>query len=659
MFTNSEKRTKSRKTLPENMKKDTELSISIDLSTEITKKLQTNTRKNQRISEYMCELIRKTKKRVGKSARHELRCHQPLWRPITAENFKKFVESAPFTEISRFQEKNIMKKVQAKGLENVHKHLLKDMMKAVRVEFVRITHLSGMSTKIKYGPEQIKYSIEPYKFQGRTKSYEKFVKIRKAFKSKWILHLPIIKKIHRECIKSLPYELFSLKFHQTYPLRNFKDLLKEKVQYTSEQLYDFHKKIIGIVDKEEQKQLKRNPQPTTYLKAGTGICTLHISKSIAQTLTYVVNQTSSKQIRPYLVLNVSFENGLVLSPNAEDVISTLCSSLDDILETGRGIHVLERHRVKGYENKYLSLFITDQFINNCKHSLEKDIMQHYEPIIEFLDTLSSEFEDIYKDMIFEDFYLSISDIDYETGCKMIKYLREYLNKILFIPDHEFFRIGKLYLIDYRERLHQGLTKNIDAIFKKLSSQHFWEVNDLCETFEMIKTRAQLKPLTTEELIETGKYMTWIKNEHLDELSSRAYDSLRSLCLFIDLGILTEEHIRMNCKVISWLDQILPIIDEHSVIFDQLKFDAEEKLQKIVEDVNVMIKDVFPLLVIIDEMDDISRVRSYLHKITLHMIKIKEIEEQIVWINTEEVSKQLTFYFCCCLTILTFFGCLSI
>ncbi|KAG5886035.1 hypothetical protein JTB14_000014 [Gonioctena quinquepunctata] len=37
------------------------------------------------------------------------------------------------------------------------------------------------------------------------------------------------------------------------------------------------------------------------------------------------------------------------------------------------------------------------------------------------------------------------------------------------------------------------------------------------------------------------------------------------------------------------------------------------------------------------MDDISRAKSYLNVITLHLTKIKEIEVQILWINKEEVS----------------------
>lgn len=74
--------------------------------------------------------------------------------------------------------------------------------------------------------------------------------------------------------------------------------------------------------------------------------------------------------------------------------------------------------------------------------------------------------------------------------------------------------------------------------------------------------------------------------------------------------------------INWTENIVPIIETHSVTFEQLKFEAEDTLQRVIEEINVLITNTYPLLVILDEMDDIKLARSYLNKITLHMAKIK-------------------------------------
>lgn len=73
------------------------------------------------------------------------------------------------------------------------------------------------------------------------------------------------------------------------------------------------------------------------------------------------------------------------------------------------------------------------------------------------------------------------------------------------------------------------------------------------------------------------------------------------------------------------------------MYEQLKFEAEEKLQKQIETVNELTKAVHPILCLLDDMDDIHKIRQYLGKINLHLLKIKHIETQIEWVNTEEVS----------------------
>lgn len=67
---------------------------------------------------------------------------------------------------------------------------------------------------------------------------------------------------------------------------------------------------------------------------------------------------------------------------------------------------------------------------------------------------------------------------------------------------------------------------------------------------------------------------------------------------------------------------MPVIEQHSLTYEQLKFEAEEKLQKVIEDVSVLITDAYSLLVLLDEMDDIKLARKYLSQIILLMSKIK-------------------------------------
>ncbi|KAG5886036.1 hypothetical protein JTB14_000015 [Gonioctena quinquepunctata] len=517
--------------------------VPMDISTEVTKMFQMNRKEKQRISENMCESIRKTKLKatvIMAGAKYP-----PLpSRPTTSKDLWAFAERCPIVEMSRFQEKDIRNKIHASNLEKKYPQLFSDMLKETKQEFAQIVHYAGMNLKIKACHPEAIFTIEPYKFVGKTDRYQEFLQTRKQFQNKWILHYPIVRNIHRECELNLPYDLFNLEFKRVKTLPELEYTLNDKTQRASQFIYEFYLRIIAIVEKEEMKKDKRVHRRDS-LGASTGLLSLHFSRIIAHTLLNIVKVTAAEDTKPYLSLEVLFKNGLVLEPQAEAVTETYNRFLDRIIETGTEMYVLQRNRVKGFENKYMRLCLTNQFIDECKENIKKNIDKHYEPILNHLEKLNNEFCKIYKDINSESFFETISDIEFEEGCTKINHYRGYLHKVMFIPDFEFFKLGKMSIVNYRESLHDGLNENINCIFEKLCAQHLWEVNDLCETFKMINIRATLKPLTTEELVETGKYMTRIRNEHLEELNDRVHNSLHSLCQIIDLGILTEEHMYLN------------------------------------------------------------------------------------------------------------------
>lgn len=610
--------------------------VAMDLSTDITRLFRVDLHKKKRISEYMCESIRKTKMKAGVS--YQLSCPLLVARPATAKDFVDFSNKSPSGEMSRPLEKRIKKMIQVPDLQKSHAEVLAVIVKEAREEYSKVLRCAGINQKIKNCYPEVKYSLESYKLLGRTDRYDDYLSTRKKLKSKWILHYPIIRKVFKKCVVTIPPELCQLKFDKIFELDEIMYTLKEKARNISQFVYEFYVKISQMVDKDYNKSPKKlqGAISLNYLSACTGLLSVHVSKAIARTLLHVVKYTASNQ--PYISLSVTFKNDLILSPTAEEIINMYHDFMDKIVESGKEIYVLQRNKVRGYENKYMSLCLTEEFTSGCKREVAENIERLYEPVTVYLENMSRDLIRVYPDINSRDFIESISDITFENGCQKIAYYREYVDKVAFIPDREYFQIGQIFLTKYRTDLHDGLTRNVDLIFEKLRLQHLWEVNDLRETFSMIYIRAHQKSITTEELIETGKYMSWIKNEYLDEITARVEDSLASLCRIIDLGFLSDDHIELNAEVINWLDKISPLVEEHLVNFDQLKYDAEEKLQKIVEDVNAAIKAVYPLLVILDDMDDINRVSFYLQIITLHMSKIKDIDEQIAWINKEEASK---------------------
>lgn len=189
----------------------------------------------------------------------------------------------------------------------------------------------------------------------------------------------------------------------------------------------------------------------------------------------------------------------------------------------------------------------------CERKIEFNINTLYEPIKNYINELNNNFQELYSCL--KSNYLNdiiSKDIIFEDGCNQLNYYKNYLNKILlFIPNNVYFNIGNVCMKKYRVILYDGIKNVINTIFNKLCDQHYWEVNDICEKFQLIHTRANQTPLTTEEIIEIGKFMNDIKENQLNELNGRVNNMLKLLVNIIQLGHLTDEHIELNSNAINW------------------------------------------------------------------------------------------------------------
>ncbi|RZC36870.1 DHC N2, MT and/or AAA 6 domain containing protein [Asbolus verrucosus] len=547
-------------------------------------------------------------------------------------DIREFCRNCPSTAMSRFQERDILRKVEARGLETNYPVLLNTIIAEARADFLTITQQSGVETKLTSVRKE--FQVTPYKHLGRTENYPTFLRRREELKAKFILHHFLIRKILNECVTKLPYELLNLHVSLKNQLdtEEFEKQIFDCANDAAQHLQEFYRKIVALVEHD-----KVNTQRAkSYLGACTGLLSVNMSKTIAHTLLHVVNFTGSKEHVPYLKLNITFKNRLILEPTADDIIDIYEKFLRKIIDNAKQFYVLEKYKIKGYDNKQIHLCLTEEFFDSILKQISRNIREKYEPILEYIKKLDDEFIDIYEDLASGGDTIATSDLIFEEGCKKIVELKSFLPKIVFIPDNAYFIIGQLTITDYRETIKQILMNIIENIFNNLSAQHEWENNDICEAFDIINVRATQKPITTEEVIEIGKYMAWVKSDYLNELKERVIKALAYLTKLIQLGPLKENHIIINAKAINWLDEILPILEENSTTYEQLKFEAEEKLQRVIEEINVDIKEVYPLLEILDSMDNIEKVKLYLNKITLHMVKIKKIENKIDWINREEV-----------------------
>lgn len=275
----------------------------------------------------------------------------------TIELMKTFTKRSRKTYMSRYEERLISKKLAANGLEKKYPQLLKTILFEAKQEYTNITQNSSIATKIKFNDLRSFSKLEPYKYLGKTQNYDNYLLKKEQLTKKWILHRKPIRDLLKECILNLPYELFTLNVNGIMELNDFQTLLKGKIIECENELCQFYNRILLMI-KHYGDNISEND-----LNACTGLLSVLLSRSIAHTLLHVVNFTYNKEV-PYIKLNITFNDGLILNPTEEQIINIYKTFLNNIINVAKQLKNLNPNK-----NKTIYLCLTKEFLSNVKGKL--------------------------------------------------------------------------------------------------------------------------------------------------------------------------------------------------------------------------------------------------------------------------------------------------
>lgn len=105
--------------------------------------------------------------------------------------------------------------------------------------------------------------IDPYKYLGKTENYAGYLRTRCELGSKLMLHQPLVQKIFRECVDSLPEKLFNLAILRKQPneLKELDDAFNQMTNEAYNFINKFYYRIVEMVEKDDTKV-----DTTTYQK---------------------------------------------------------------------------------------------------------------------------------------------------------------------------------------------------------------------------------------------------------------------------------------------------------------------------------------------------------------------------------------------------------
>ncbi|CAG9766671.1 unnamed protein product [Ceutorhynchus assimilis] len=545
-----------------------------------------------------------------------------------------FAETSIINNMSYFQELAIRKKViypnfysncnnyfqiQKKILERRYPQIVDNIMKEAREHFKMVTHEAGVNLKIKArrseGHKRLQ-PMKPYKYLGRTENYPAYLAVKRQITTKFLLHHQLVRRILYECVVLLPETLCDISNLRSKPndIKELDAAFKKCIEESESAMKKLHNRVVEITVSDQTKAKVGNVTYFHLLKLCNGILSVHFGQALYRTINHIVDITGNEDLVPYLKLSISYTDTLELQPTAADLNIIYSVFVSKLVESANKFLVLEYYRKHGYSAKYLKIFITEVFVVESVERQADNIIMLYEPITRYVKRLDEDFAEIYTDLTIIG---SVSEggstssdalARFNYGCEQIRHYQNYIKKASSMLSSEYFAVGQLILSEYVITMKESLSLIIDKVFTELCQLHMMEDELICKDFENLKEYALTKPSTSEDLIEQD---------------------------LVEFGTLTEEHMELNSKTIQWIKKIEPVLDVNASMYEQIKFEYEERLQATIRNVNERIEKLIPMLGSLDEMDDFERCREYVDQIKVHLVVLRDLREKITWISKEQ------------------------
>lgn len=93
--------------------------------------------------------------------------------------------------------------------------------------------------------------------------------------------------------------------------------------------------------------------------------------------------------------------------------------------------------------------------------------------------------------------------------------------------------------------------------------------------------------------QIGRYMLEVTTKTLESLRQEISQSLSMLNSLFEMSTLDRDHLELNNTTVNWLRNIKPVLEKNSMMYEQKKFDLEERLQGRIIALNKKVEEMFP------------------------------------------------------------------
>ncbi|KAK0162631.1 hypothetical protein PV327_006394 [Microctonus hyperodae] len=405
--------------------------------------------------------------------------------------------------------------------------------------------------------------------------------------------------------------------------------------------HKFYRQIVKIISNQKLMQNITSDMMPQFMRCATNLFVQQILYSMMHTINHMINAIKYNKHCLQIELELVIDNGLLtIKPCIDEMKNMYREIIDNIDKIGQNLLSFTVYNSSNCNNKltddYICIKLPDWFIKKSQNKLEIIINNLFTPLNNYYENIKAEFNFLCApETRINILHLITSNCNYDIYYEQVQKYNNYLQRANAIISILYYDVGRLKQTRAKEELKLNITDIIDILVNKLVCHHLEYNETICRDYEAFKSHAFNIPNNAEELFKLNDSMALNSKSIIDNLEEKIKESLRMLITLFNITILTDEHIKLNSKTINCSHSIKDIFIQSNTLCEAMKSELEDELQKKINSLSIEIDDIFPMLIILNDMDDANRVHEYTEYLNYLVVSIEKIDEQIKSINMEE------------------------
>ncbi|XP_011706108.1 PREDICTED: dynein heavy chain 7, axonemal-like [Wasmannia auropunctata] len=477
--------------------------------------------------------------------------------------------------------------------------------------------------------------------ENKIQDHAIFLQHRNLFAKRYFLSYPIIRHIMNTAYRVLPVLICDFRrYHELgiLTLSCFQDMILEDIKRGSLAITNkFYTETFRAVQKSKLLRSVSAKRRSQFMRCLTNVFVQQILSVMMKSIDHVTDTMKDGRFCPQIEFQLVCESDqLVTKPNVEEVFSTYHNIIRHIEGIAQDLLPLDEWLNVRARERYIKIALPDWFVEKSHQNLQEILDALFQPMNEHIALIFMEFSGICassaKNRILS---LTAERPNFDAYFEQIYTYSEYLSKTNSMLSNLYYNVGKLEQSSAKESLRQICCNVINILTTELVKYHQDFNRSICADFEDLKSAALDIPRDANSLIQLSERMSRASKVLIKEQEQKIRESVYMLSKLLEITILTDEHIDLNKTTINWLHDIQPVFAQNNTLCEAMKSELEEDLQRRINALNSEVDAMFPQLVILDDMDDVSKVGEYAEYYEELIKRYKRMDDEMQVINSEE------------------------